>query len=303
MKAGWPVSAPAVYRAQTGRFRFHMLQEQTRGQFSLQPRVQTSDRPCHMPMTGGHGRPRFILLLALMPVICLSACAAVQGNQVATNSPLATAAPSASAAPGAAGATGGVRTVLTPDGLNIRTGPSLTATVEGILAQGVQLSVLGYTAAGGGWYHVKDSATSGWISSNPALSTPHVMETYVSASPQFTVLYRSDWTYVLGSSSVVFSSDNSNQSITVTLYPSAAPSPGGGSIQQTQQVGVCGGTDPETLASQGSKETATLNLAEGGGAVLQVVYTYSSGASTGAFSDFYNSIVFPGPGCNLGGPP
>ncbi|HLI74701.1 MAG TPA: SH3 domain-containing protein, partial [Acidimicrobiales bacterium] len=58
---------------------------------------------------------------------------------------------SSSGAASSTTAAGGVRTVLSPIGLNIRSQPSSSASVVRTAAQGAVLTVLAHTDQGGGW--------------------------------------------------------------------------------------------------------------------------------------------------------
>ena len=88
--------------------------------------------------------------------------------------------------------TSGSRTVLSPTGLNVRAAPSASAAVLGSAAQGVLLTVLGYTDSGGGWFKVKGATVTGWISAQPTLSAPGQFRSY--SSSQFAALYPATWT-------------------------------------------------------------------------------------------------------------
>lgn len=87
--------------------------------------------------------------------------------------------------------TSGLRTVLSPNGLNVRGAPSASAPVLGSAAQGAVLTVLGYSGAEGGWFKVKGATVTGWISAQPALSAPGEFKTY--SSPEFAAMYPADW--------------------------------------------------------------------------------------------------------------
>jgi DNA segregation ATPase FtsK/SpoIIIE, S-DNA-T family len=86
----------------------------------------------------------------------------------------------------------GSRTVLSPIGLNVRAAPSASAAVLGSAAQGVVLTVLGYTSSGGGWFKVKGATVTGWISAQPTLSAAGDYRFY--SSSQFSALYPATWT-------------------------------------------------------------------------------------------------------------
>ncbi len=88
--------------------------------------------------------------------------------------------------------TSGSRTVLSPTGLNVRATPGTSAAVLGSAAQGVVLTVLGYTSTDGGWFKVKGATVTGWISARATLSAPGEFRFY--SSSQFSALYPATWT-------------------------------------------------------------------------------------------------------------
>lgn len=252
-----------------------------------------------LTLARGKRSRRSYLRLAVLVVsgmaFSLSACGTTaQGTAVVTNPPT----------PGGVTATPtpaiqGVRTVMTSVGLNLRSAASSKASVITVLAQGTQVKVVG-SSSDGSWLKVTDSSgDNGWISSDPTLSSAHTMQTYVSTTPQFTVLYWTSWSYTASGSSVTFSSDDGTQKIVVTQYATGAPATSTSPSSPGRQ-NVCGGTASTGTTVSGSTSTLTMNVSEGQGAILQAVYTYPSSASTTAFSDFANSLVFPGPGCQGG---
>ena len=60
--------------------------------------------------------------------------------------------------------TSGPRTVLSPVGINVRAEATKSAPVLGTAERGSVLTVLGHTAANGGWYEVKGASHTGWVS-------------------------------------------------------------------------------------------------------------------------------------------
>lgn len=80
--------------------------------------------------------------------------------------------------------------MLSPTGLNVRGAPSASGPVVGSAAQGTVLTVLGYTAGGGGWFKVKGATVTGWITAQPSLSAPGEFHTYSSSA--FSALYPAD---------------------------------------------------------------------------------------------------------------
>ena len=71
--------------------------------------------------------------------------------------------------------TSGTRTVLSPIGLNVRDQPAATGRVLGVAGQGAALAVIGYTPAGGGWYHVHGATVTGWISARTDTVRPRLL--------------------------------------------------------------------------------------------------------------------------------
>src|SRR5258708_40287660 len=118
-------------------------------------------------------RGRFAVLGPVVLALLLAACGPTtpSRNGVATNpanlpngGALVSGSPGASASSGAQ--TSGVRTVLAPLGLNLRSADSSQSQVLGTVAQGTLLNVVGHSDSNGGWYHVKGDTTSGWITAN-----------------------------------------------------------------------------------------------------------------------------------------
>ena len=160
--------------------------------------------------------------------------------------------------------TSGVRTVLSPIGLNVRAGPIRTARVLGSAAQGTVLRVVSHTDRSGGWYEVKGATRTGWISGDPSLSAAGVFRTYTSAS--YEVLYPATWTVAVSRpASDVFRSTTSVDNYIVTLAASVTRLPHGrpgyGQLS-SQQVVVCGVTsDLVTFQSAASTSTTIRNSA------------------------------------------
>jgi hypothetical protein len=87
-----------------------------------------------------------------------------------------------------------VRTVLSPLGLNIRAQASKSAPVVRTAAQGTELTVLAHTDQGGGWFQVKGTTTSGWITDSPKLTAPGKFNAYTQGQNAFGALYPETWT-------------------------------------------------------------------------------------------------------------
>jgi len=260
-------------------------------------------------------------LLALAASAPLAACGSSTSTNtggVATNPanlPNGGALHSATPSPGStSGAqTSGVRTVLAPLGLNLRSADAPTAQLVGTLAQGTVLTVLGYSQRNNGWYHVQGDTQSGWISSNPLFSSPHRFNLYSSPQRGFTALYLEAWTFTEDPAAVVF-----------------RPQSGGGQavvVQTAAKVDDLGppGRDGYTLASSDSAEvfgvTGTLRIYSRTGTVaspgpdsppplshlaeiriaidanraMRLDFGYDDSGDLQQFTDFYSSVSFPPP--------
>ena len=205
------------------------------------------------------GRLRYVLAAALAG--CLAAGCNTGGHTAAptTSSPPATTQPPPpTTAPGPQ--TSGTRTVLSPVGLRVHKAPSKSAPVLGSAAEGVALTVLGYTSSDGGWFKVKGATVTGWITALPTLSAPGEFQSY--SSSQFAALYPNNWTEAAlhpsaavpptsagakpaATSSVVFHPTSGSGDIVVTAAGSVAQLPqgrAGYSRKSVTQVVACGVT-------------------------------------------------------------
>ncbi|HUJ66155.1 MAG TPA: hypothetical protein VLX59_11490 [Acidimicrobiales bacterium] len=113
----------------------------------------------------------------------------------------------------------------------------------GSAAQGVVLTVLGYTASAGGWYHVKGATVTGWVTAQPTLSAPGEFRSY--SSDQFAALYPATWTESALPGSAAVSTTSAPSQRTPTGPPPGAPSSvlfrpasGAGDIVSTAAGGV-----------------------------------------------------------------
>ena len=136
--------------------------------------------------------------------------------------------------------------MLTPLGLNVRDGPARTANRLAMAARNTVLQVLGKDESNGGWYHVRGETVTGWVSSDPTLTSPHRFQLYSSDTRGFDALYRDTWTFSEGTDSVVFRPQSGNERITVRggAGLSALGPPGGAGYtrRQDDSVVVCGVT-------------------------------------------------------------
>lgn len=263
--------------------------------------------------------PRLLLLSAF--AVLLAACGSgtsSNGSAVATNpadmpggGALHTVAPSGSTSPGVQ--TSGVRTVLAPLGLNLRSAGSSTAQVVATLAQGTALTVTGYSGDGGGWYHVTGDAGTGWITANPLFSSPHRFNLYTSAQRGFSALYLEDWTFSENPGSVVFRPQTGGgQAIVVQTGASLdALGPAGrdgyteASTDTAEVYGVTGVlriySRTGTVASPGPDSPpplahlAEIRIAIDSSRAMRLDFGYDDTGQLSQFTDFYSSVAFPAP--------
>jgi hypothetical protein len=202
--------------------------------------------------------------------------------------------------------TSGPRTVLSPIGLHVRSGPSLTEKVLGTASQGIVLTVLGHTAAGGGWYEVRGDTVTGWISASPTLSAPGRFSGYTSSVHQFVALYPVGWTVGEGPTTAIFRAPTSGESIAVTTAPTvAALGRGKAGYSQTRSesvvaCGVTGNLDTYMNASPSATSPpyyAQIRLMLDAKHALGIVANLTNAAELQTVRDFANSITFPYPQC------
>lgn len=279
-----------------------------------------------------------------MPVLLVAAgCRGSTHPAVATTTPHAPAAATttigSSTSPRTASTTiaiqnSGPRTVLSPIGLNIRSAPAKTAPVVGTAAQGAVLTVISHTDQGGGWYQVKGTTVTGYISDNPALSADGKFTPYDSATHNFTALYPESWAATEAPpASVIFHPQSGGDSIVVTTAATAgALAHGHSGYRQDSDtvVVVCGVTGDLLLFEQTSAAPATTlgsatttpgsaTTAPGGTVaeryVTQIRLTLDAQHALGieghladlaqlpTVQNFLHSIAFPFPQCEGGASP
>ncbi len=201
----------------------------------------------------------------------------------------------------------GQRTVLSPIGLNVRSGPSTTAHPVAIAAQGTVLAVLGHTSSGGGWYKVRGTTVTGWISGSPALSAPGRFAAY--ASNAFDVLYPAGWSEAgTPGRGVTFQAPSTPDKV---LIKSAATTAGlhftaqgaGVALSGSRPVLACGvTTEMATYTTTGPlKLLAEMSLPVRAHLVLGVEAKLSSSAQMPLLLQFVHSLSFPAQAC-VGGP-
>ena len=234
---------------------------------------------------------------------------------VATNpSVQSTGTASGSGTPSAAAASG-VRTVLSPLGLNIRGDSAITGAILGTAAQGAVLSVVGHTDQKGGWYKVQGQTVNGWITGDASLTAAGQFQQYQSQDRQFSALYPQTWTFAESPPSVLFHPSDGPQTIVVRNGAHTADFGAGGGAGFTgsgqETVVVCGvtgdlneyshsGAPPATPAPGTAGPLALLGqirLRLDATHALALDFNYSVAADVDVFSAFYNSMTFPFPQC------
>jgi hypothetical protein len=229
------------------------------------------------------------VLLALLTGIVLAGCGtpgAAPKHHKSAPSPTAT----PSAAPTSV-------TVLAPDGGNFRNGPSPTAAVTGVVAQGVTLPIVSQSSADGGWWEVKGSSADGWITANSQDTSTGSFQTYsggTTTSP-WSVLFPSSWQFAQASAGVIVFSGPNTESITVTVaattgqLPAAAAS--GTTEKDVASIEVYGVTTAQvTYAGNGYLSAVVLQGAPG---TAFLIVAKGPSASAGAeFTVFLNTFKF-----------
>jgi Bacterial SH3 domain len=253
---------------------------------------------------------------AVLAAIVLASCGPTSApTGVATNPPVQGTGTTTGAGTPSATAASGVRTVLSPLGLNIRSAPATTGAILGTAAQGAVLTVVGHTDQKSGWYKVRGQTVNGWITADPSLTAPGQLQQYQSQDRQFSAWYPQNWTFNEITTAVVFHPTDGPQTIVVRNGAHTADfGPGGGagfvgSGQQTEVVcGVTGdlnefthtGAPPATPAP-GTAGPLTLlaqiRLRLDSTHALALDFNYRAAADLDVFSAFYNSMIFPFPQC------
>ena len=276
--------------------------------------------PAGRPIRGA--TPHRWCLAALLGTTLLAACGSSPAapTAVATDPPYAAGGTgtAASASPSSAAASG-IRTVLTPLGLNVRAGPATSAHALALASRNTVLQVLGHDDANGGWYHVRGETVTGWVSADPALTSGHRFQLYASDSRGFDALYRDSWTFSESADAVGFRPQSGSERITVrgaagmsALGPVGGP---GYTRRQDDSVVVCGVTadlvqfDHATgnathsasasppAAEQPLGHLAELQLPLDASHALDLRFDFDKPTQLVELSDFYNSMSLAAPQC------
>jgi len=201
---------------------------------------------------------RLFLPVLAVGVVTLAGCAGSGTPTPSTSSPSTHPSASSTAAPTSI-------TVIAPLGVNLRTGPSTTAPAVGVVAQGVSLPYLSHTAAGGGWWEVKGSSQTGWITADPQYTSVLSFQTFDSAGASpWSVMYPEGWTFAQESSGPVVFTGAAGASITFVTASTTAQLPAAGLPGETQRgVGsreVYGITAPLVTYASATKYQASVEF-------------------------------------------
>lgn len=190
-------------------------------------------------------------------------------------------------------------TVIAPDGVNLRSGPTTTAGVLGVVAQGVTLPIVSETTASGGWWQVKGSTNTGWISSNPLFTSTASFQMYQSGGTGgWSVLYPLGWQFAQQSSGSVAFNGPQGESITVTQaastaqLPAAAPAGTARSdVTSTEVYGIT--TSLVTFGGSSGYLAAVAFQANPGLALLIVAKGHTASSTSADFKLFLDTVKFP----------
>ena len=221
------------------------------------------------------------------------------------------------ASPGPTQQTSGVRTVLSPLGLNVRSSPSTSAASAGAAAQGAELTVLGFSADSGGWYHVQGATTTGWITADATLSAPGSFETYSSTPHGFSILFPVTWTFAEETGDVAIRPQSGPDSLVIrsaaNVQALGALGDSGYTYSSDTAVVVCGVTGdlltydqnsaatsaatPISSADALQKHLAQIRLTLDASHALGMDFNYADASDLITFGYLYNSMKFPFPQC------
>jgi hypothetical protein len=255
---------------------------------------------------------------AAVATFLLAACGdSASPTGIATNPPVAGGGSPGTSASASHGAASGVRTVLSPLGLNIRQNASVSSARLGTAAQGAVLQVVGRTDQNGGWYQVQGQTVSGWITADPSLTAAGQYTQYQSQDRQFSALYPQNWTFAETTTAVLFHPIDGEQTIVARngahvadFGPSGATSFNASGQETVIVCGVTGnlneythvGAPPPTPAPGTAGPLALLaqvRLRLDATHALALDFNYRVAADVDVFSAFYNSMTFPFPQCQL----
>ncbi len=191
-------------------------------------------------------------------------------------------------------------TVIAPLGVNLRTGPSTSASITGVLAQGVSLPIVSHTPAAGGWWEVRASDGTGWVTADPDYTSTLSFQTFsVPGAARWSVMYPEGWTFAQKSTGSVVFTGPPGTSITFDTAASTSqlpPAATAGEVQSgVSSVVVYGVTAPlVTYSSSSGYQTSVEFQAQASLAFLiQASLPRKGGAAT--FNLFLETVFFPIP--------
>ncbi len=231
-------------------------------------------------------------------VVVVAAAAALGGCGTpapAVHHPQVSASPSPSPSPKPTSVT-----IIAPDGVNFRSSPSTTASVLGVVAQGVTLAIVSETSAGGGWWEVRGSTATGWVTSNPEYVSTGSFQTYQSGGTGgWSVLYPAGWQFAQQSTGALAFNGPGSQTISVTQasttaqLPAAAPS--GTGEKDVAAVEIYGVTTSLVTFAVSSEYLAAVAFQAAPGLAFLIVAKGPSAASAASFQLFLSTFKFPLP--------
>jgi Bacterial SH3 domain len=261
-----------------------------------------------------HRRGRLAAAVAAgVAAAAAAGCGSATPAPTASHPPLARATASTQPRSGGAVSTGTSITVLAPLGLKLRDSGSPAGTVLGNLGQGTTVTVVSHSDQDGGWYQVKGETQTGWISDNPAYTSPRHFELYQSDAHGFSALYLDSWSFSEGAAAVLFRPRSGGYpQITVATGPTldamGPPGMAGYSTVEVDPAEVFGITGVLKLSARsGSPAPATpgqppvppllaeLRVTLDAHRAMRLDYLYSTPDELTSFRDFYDSIIVPAP--------
>jgi hypothetical protein len=251
-------------------------------------------------------------LAGALVVVAVAACGSSAGTGPSASPrprPSATVAALASPSP-TAFAPGTALTVLAPLGINLRDSGSPAGTVVGTLGQGTVVTVVSQGGQNNAWYQVKGEIQTGWISDDPAYTSPRHFEQYQSDTHGFSALYLDSWTFVEGPTVSFHPQSGGSPLITVAAGPTLdalgpAGMPGYTTIQidSAEVYGITGvlklftRSSPAASPSPGQQPQpqllAELRVTLDAHRAMRLDFLYASPDDLRTFRDFYGSIIVP----------
>ncbi|MGH7611196.1 MAG: SH3 domain-containing protein, partial [Candidatus Dormibacteria bacterium] len=190
-------------------------------------------------------------------------------------------------------------TVIAPLGVNMRSGPSTTDQVVGVLAQGVSLPIVAHTSTNGGWWQVRGSSQTGWVTADPDYTSTQTFQTFSSSGTQgWSVLYQQGWTFAESSPNTVVFSTSDGDTITVVVGSSTStlPSPSPSAAQASaSSIEVFGVTTTLATYEAGSGYQAAVAFQAQSGLAFLIETQAPSKTGRAAFNLFLQTFIFSQP--------